>query len=109
MISPQLFITEIRTIAADNYWMSPCYQQDCVAIHFTWKQNPKEVGELIKMIEAELNAFNYKPHWGKLFTISQEGLAKRYTKFNDFLALAKQHDPEGKFKNDYLNTNIYTS
>ena len=108
LIFPQLFITEIRTIAADTYWMSPCYQQDCVAIHFTWKQNPQEVGELIKMIETELEPFDYRPHWGKLFTISREKLASRYSKFNDFLALAKQHDPEGKFKNDYLNTNIYS-
>jgi xylitol oxidase len=33
-IAPLLQISEVRTIAADNLWMSPCYQQACVAIHF---------------------------------------------------------------------------
>ena len=37
-ITPHLLISEIRTIAADNFWMSPCYKKNCVAIHTTWKQ-----------------------------------------------------------------------
>jgi len=106
-ILPQLMITEIRTIAADNLWMSPCYQQDCVAIHFTWKQNSKEVGRLIGMIETELEPFQYRPHWGKLFSIAPSVLASRYKKFPEFLELVRQFDLEGKFKNDYLNLNIY--
>lgn len=107
-IHPQLMITEIRTIAADNLWMSPCYLQDCVAIHFTWKQNPKEVAELIPMIETELVPFLYRPHWGKLFSTDPSLLASRYGKFHEFVALAKELDPKGKFKNDYLNLNIYS-
>lgn len=107
LIHPQLFITEIRTIAADDYWMSPCYQQDSVAIHFTWKQHPKEVGELITMIEAELEPFGFKPHWGKLFNIDPTFLTSRYSKYADFMALAKMHDPEGKYRNAYLDKNIY--
>ena len=109
LIYPQLMITEIRTIASDNLWMSPCYKQDCVAIHFTWKQNPKEVGELITLIERKLQPFDYRPHWGKLFSIDPKLLASRYEKLPDFLALAKEYDPNGKFKNDYLNLNIYKS
>lgn len=106
---PQLMITEIRTIAADELWMSPCYHQDCVAIHFTWEQNPKEVGELIKIIEKELEPFVYRPHWGKVFTIAPANLHSRYPKYSEFITLAKQLDPMGKFKNDYLNQNIYNS
>lgn len=106
-IQPQLMITEIRTISADNLWMSPCYQQDSVAIHFTWKQNPQEVGELISMIEKELEPFKYRPHWGKLFSTNPALLASRYDKLTEFVGLAKELDPQGKFKNDYLNLNIY--
>src|SRR6185437_11180193 len=36
-ITPHLFITEFRTIAADNLWMSTCHQRDAMTIHFTWK------------------------------------------------------------------------
>jgi xylitol oxidase len=108
LINPQLFISEIRTIAADNLWMSPCYHQDCVAIHFTWKQNPDEVNKLIPMIESELAPYKVKPHWGKLFTINPSILHERYEKFRDFLALVKKYDPDGKFRNHYLDLNIYS-
>ncbi|RKN83331.1 FAD-binding protein [Ulvibacterium marinum] len=107
LIHPQLMITEIRTIAADNLWMSPCYQQDCIAIHFTWKQNPEEVGKLITMIEEELQPFNARPHWGKLFTVSPEELKSQYQKLPDFVKLAEQYDPEHKFRNAFLDRNIY--
>ncbi len=38
-ITPHLLISEIRTIAADDLWMSTAYRQPSVAIHFTWKQD----------------------------------------------------------------------
>jgi len=107
LIYPQLMITEIRTIAADEFWMSPCYKQQSVAIHFTWKQNPEKVGELIPMIEAELAPFGGKPHWGKLFSLDPAVLHSRYQKWPDFVQLAKRYDPDGKFRNEYLDLNIY--
>jgi xylitol oxidase len=100
-------ITEIRTIAADDFWLSPCYGQDCVAIHFTWKQNPGEVGQLITMIEAELEPFKARPHWGKIFNMKPSVLASRYEKLPEFIELAKKFDPHGKFKNAYLERNLY--
>ena len=108
-ILPQLMISEIRTIAADDFWMSPCYRQDCVAIHFTWKQHTSEVMKLLPMIEAELAPFKYRPHWGKLFTMAPSVLQERYEKLPAFLALVKEHDPQGKFRNAYLDLNIYQS
>ena len=108
LINPQLFISEIRTIAADELWMSPCYHQDSVAIHFTWKQNPDEVSKLIPMIENELAPYKMKPHWGKLFSVNPALLHERYEKYPDFLALTKKYDPDGKFRNHYLDLNIYS-
>ncbi len=106
-IYPQLLISEIRTIAADNLWMSPCYQRDVVAIHFTWKQNWNEVQKLLPKIEAELAPYDVRPHWGKLFTIDSRVLASRYEKLPEFMKIVKEYDPEGKLRNDYLNTTIY--
>lgn len=106
-IFPHLLISEIRTIAADNFWMSPCYQQDCVSIHCTWKQKTEEVLNLLPRIEAALASFGVKPHWGKLFKVNPSTLHDRYEKFSDFLALAKQYDPDAKFRNNYLDLNIY--
>jgi xylitol oxidase len=109
LIYPQLMITEIRTIAADDYWMSPCYQQDCVAIHFTWKQNWAEVKKLLPMVESELAPFKARPHWGKLFTLAPATLHERYPKYADFLKLVNANDTEGKYRNAFLDLNIYPS
>jgi alditol oxidase len=106
-ITPHLFISEIRTIQADDLWMSPCYKQTCVALHTTWKQED-EVMNLIPLIEAELAAFNYRPHWAKLFTIAPKTLQSRYEKLNDFKALIHQYDPNGKFRNEYLEKNLFS-
>ena len=106
-ISPHLMITEIRTIAADDLWMSPAYKQDSVAVHFTWKPEWPEVSKLLPVIERELAPFNPRPHWGKLFTIPPAQLQSRYEKLPEFIALAKKFDPQGKFRNEFLNTNIF--
>jgi len=106
-ITPHLMITEIRTIAADNLWMSPCYKQDSVAIHFTWKQDWPAVSKVLPVIEKELSPFNARPHWGKLFTMSPAVLQSRYERLPDFIKLAKHYDPQGKFRNDFLTTNVF--
>jgi xylitol oxidase len=106
-ITPLLMITEIRTIAADDFWMSPCRNQPSVAIHFTWKQDWPAVRALLPTIERELAPFSARPHWGKLFTMSPEHLKSRYEKLPDFIRLAKKFDPQGKFRNEFLNTNIF--
>jgi alditol oxidase len=107
IIFPNLLITEIRSIAADELWLSPAYKKDIVSIHFTWKQDTEKVMQIIPKIEEKLRPFDFIPHWGKLFTISGKELQSRYPKFKDFLTLAQSMDPEGKWKNDFLNRTIY--
>src|SRR6266849_3238714 len=68
-ISPSLLISEIRAVAADNSWLSPCYKQPCITIHFTWKQNWPAVRKMLPAIETELAPFKVRPHWGKLFNM----------------------------------------
>jgi xylitol oxidase len=106
-VSPHLLITEIRTVAADSLWMSPCYKQPCVTIHFTWKQDWSAVRKLLPIIEKELAPFKARPHWGKLFTMPPTELKSRYEKLPEFIQLCKSYDPNGKFRNEFLNTNIF--
>ncbi len=105
-VGPHLFITEIRTIDADDLWMSPCYKQACVTIHFTWKQEWAAVSKLLPKIEKELAPFNARPHWGKLFTMSPAVLHKHYEKLPEFKKMVAQYDPKGKFSNDFLSANL---
>ena len=106
-ITPHLLISEIRAIAADGLWMSPCYRQDSIAIHFTWKQDWPAVSRLLPVIEKELGPFGVRPHWGKLFTLSPSVLRSRYERLADFVALARRHDPQGKFRNAFLDRNVF--
>ena len=107
-VSPHLLISEIRAIAADNLWMSPCYEQPCVTIHFTWKQDWPAVSKLLPVIEKELTPFNARPHWGKLFTTKPAELKSIYKKLPDFIQLSEKYDPKGKFRNQFLNMNIFS-
>src|SRR5262249_4680253 len=77
-IAPLLQVSEVRTIAADDLWMSPCYQQACVALHFTWVKNWPAVRALLPRIEEALAPFQPAPHWGKLFTLPAPLVQARY-------------------------------
>ena len=107
-ITPHLLISEIRSIAADDLWLSPCYQQASVTIHFTWKQDWPAVRKLMPIIERELAPFGVRPHWGKLFTLAPGALQSAYKKMPEFTQLCKQYDPDGKFRNEFLNTNVFS-
>lgn len=106
-VSPQLLIAEIRSIAADDFWMSPCYQEDHIALHFTWKQNWEEVKKVISIIEEKLIPLRVRPHWAKLYSLSKAHLESVYPRMNDFREMAKRYDPEGKFRNEYLERKVF--
>lgn len=106
-ITPHLFITEIRTIAADNLLMSPAYKQDCMAIHFTWKPETPEVLAVLPLIEAKLAPFNAKPHWAKVFTMPPARIKQVYANIPQFQTLVNQFDGKGKFRNQFVQDNIF--
>ncbi len=107
-ITPHLFITELRTIAADKLWMSMAYERPSLAIHFTWKPEWPEVKQVLPQIEAALAPFEPRPHWAKLFTLAPEKLQARYPRLADFKEMAKKFDPDGKFRNDFVQANLYS-
>jgi xylitol oxidase len=107
-ITPHLLTTELRTIAADDLWMSMAYKQDSLAIHFTWKRQWPEVQKILPLIEAKLAPFNPRPHWAKLSTFKGDHFRKVYPKLDDFKSLVQQYDPKGKFRNDLITTELYS-
>jgi alditol oxidase len=106
-ISPHLLITEIRTIAADDLWISTAYKRPSVTIHFTWKPDWPAVKQVLPLIEKELGPYEYRPHWGKLFTMAPAELQSRYERLPEFIQLAKKYDPNGKFRNQFLDANVF--
>lgn len=106
-ITPHLFISEFRTIAADDLWMSMAYQRNSLAIHFTWQPEWPAVKQILPLVEAKLEPFGARPHWAKLFTTPPGRLRQLYPRFADFQVLAKLYDPGGRFRNEFLNKNLY--
>ncbi|GII28178.1 D-arabinono-1,4-lactone oxidase [Planotetraspora mira] len=102
-IAPVLQISEIRTVAADDLWLSPSYGRDTVAFHFTWVKDTEAVLPVLTMIEERLAPFDARPHWGKLFTVTPEALRSRYDRMDDFRELARQLDPAGTFANEFVS------
>jgi xylitol oxidase len=107
-IAPHLMITELRTAAADDLWLSMAYQRDSLIIHFTWKNEPAAVRALLPRIEEALAPFDARPHWGKLNTVDAASLVRLYPRLPEFRALAAEWDPTGAFRNAALNRLIFT-
>lgn len=106
-IAPYLLISEIRTIAADDLWLSPAYGRPTVALHFTWTPDGNAVGQLLPVLECELAPFDARPHWGKLFSHTGAQLADVYERLPDFAAMANRFDPHKKFRNAFLETTVF--
>jgi xylitol oxidase len=95
-----LQVSEIRTQAAVELWLSPQYGQDTVSIHFTWRRDPAAVERALSAVEAALEPFRARPHWGKAFLEAPGG---RYDRLGDFAALAERLDPRGAFRNAWTD------
>ncbi|WP_040165900.1 D-arabinono-1,4-lactone oxidase [Microbacterium gorillae] len=97
-----LIVTEIRTAGADELWLSPAYRRDSVIIHFTWENRPDEVRAALVGIEAALEPFAARPHWGKLHLFDRARLESVVPRLGDARAVYERLDPEGRFANDHL-------
>jgi len=106
-IVPLLLVSEVRTVASDDLWMSCCYETDCAAFHFTWRQDWPAVSRLLPELEAALKPFRARPHWGKLFTMDPASVRSLYPRLENFRELASELDPDGKFRNEFLNRCIF--
>ncbi|ASU84203.1 FAD-binding protein [Nocardiopsis gilva YIM 90087] len=105
-IAPVVQVSEIRTVAADELWMSPAYRRDAVAFHFTWIADAEAVLPVMALVEERLAPFEARPHWGKLFTTPPRVLRPLYERLPDFQRLVHDYDPTGKFGNDFLGRNL---
>ena len=106
-IDRHLYVTEIRSMAADTLWLSPSYGHDSVAIHFTWKRESDAVHAITTEIEDLLLPLGARPHWGKLVHARADRLALQYPRMPAFCDLARSYDPGGKFRNEYLDAHVF--
>ena len=107
-IRPLLLVCEIRTVAADELWMSTSYGTDSVAIHFTWRPTQQEVETLLPDVEDALAPFGARPHWGKLFVADAATIAPRYDPARRLRRPRRAGGwiPRGVFRNAWLETDV---
>jgi alditol oxidase len=103
-LAPVTQVSEIRTVAADELWLSMAYQRDCAAFHFTWVSDASAVMPVVARLEAALAPFAARPHWGKIYATSPADLASRYPRMDEFRRLVAEFDPDGKFGNQMLDS-----
>ncbi|SMQ65977.1 xylitol oxidase [Devosia lucknowensis] len=105
--SPALFVSEIRSVAADDLWLSSACRQDTIGFHFTWKPDWDTTIAAVGVAERALAPFAPRPHWAKLFTLAPDVVRSRYPRMPEFKALADRMDPEGKFRNDFVTDLLF--
>lgn len=106
VVAPLLYVSEIRTVAADDLWLSGAFGTPAVGLHFTWKNEPSDVAAVLPALEERLLPLGARPHWGKIFAATE--LGPLYPKLDSFRALAAELDPLGKLRNSYLDALILT-
>ncbi|MFF2053632.1 FAD-binding protein [Leifsonia sp. NPDC058194] len=102
LIAPLLQISEIRTAAADDLWLSSAYGTDVVGLHFTWLRDQAGVEAVLPALEDALLPLGARPHWGKLYVDPAGVVPSLYPRLGDFRALADRFDPAGRFRNPFL-------
>ena len=103
-LSELIMVCEMRTVAQDENWLSEAYGRETFVFHFTWRPNIPAVEKLLLKIEASLEPFKARPHWGKVFTNNAFDFSSLYPKFNSFLTYRGTYDPSRKFVNKLLET-----
>lgn len=102
-----LQVAELRTVAADALWLSPCTGRDTFALHFTWLDDDALVTRAVASLERALAPYDPRPHWAKVFGLPPASVRAHYPRLPAFRELAARHDPERKFGNAFLERYVY--
>jgi xylitol oxidase len=104
LLAPALLVCEMRTVRADDLWLSPAYGRDSLAIHFTWTRDASVVRPAVAALEERLLPLGPRPHWGKITTMHSLRVIESYERAGDFERLMLELDPTFKFRNGFVNS-----
>jgi len=97
---PILFPLEVRFSAGDESFLSTAHERDTcyVAVH---QFRGMEFETYFRAVEAIMDEYGGRPHWGKRHYQTAERLRERYPQWDRFQAVRARLDPDGVFANDY--------
>ena len=95
------FPIEVRRIATDDAWLSPFQggPRGSVAVHTYYKD---DFAFLYELIEPIFRRYGGRPHWGKLHSLNGGALQALYPRWDDFLKVRAELDPEMRMLSPYL-------
>jgi alditol oxidase len=103
--APHLLTSEIRTVAADDLWLSPAHGRDSLTIHFTWKKRPERSASSCHRSKTPCGRSRPVPIGGNGSPCTPRR-SPPTTRAADFIELARELDPDGQFRNVYLARNL---
>lgn len=92
---------EYRTLAADDVWLSPAFGRDSVTLS-VHQGAGLPFRDFFADAEAVFRNHRGRPHWGKWHGCDAETLSGLYPRWEDFHAVRRELDPQGRFLNVYL-------
>ena len=101
VITPLLHVTEIRTMRADDLWLSPAYGVETVGIHFTWHRDDR-IYNVLPAIEEIVMPLGARPHWGKVSRAAPAQVRAAFPRWDDYAELVRVVDPAGKFRSPFV-------
>jgi FAD-linked oxidoreductase len=99
---PQVYFPiEVRTVAADEFWLSPFYRRpSCsIAVHHDARENPRA---FFTAAETIFRRYGGRPHWGKMHSLSGTELSRLYPRWKDALEVRREIDPDNRFVTPYV-------
>jgi L-gulono-1,4-lactone dehydrogenase len=98
---PVGFPIELRVVAPDDALLSTAYERPTayIAVH---QYVGMEFETYFRAVEAIMDEYDGRPHWGKRHYQSAATLRPRYPQWERFAELRERFDPERRFENDYL-------
>lgn len=102
------YACEFYATLSNNFWLSPAYQQDSFRIDPFWfapnRGNPDVV--YFRQYWDLLRKYNYRLHWGKSLLGDVDYLKAQYPRWEDFMRLRTQMDPQQVFVTDYWRRHL---
>ncbi|HJR24222.1 MAG TPA: D-arabinono-1,4-lactone oxidase [Acidimicrobiales bacterium] len=101
------FPVEVRVVAPDDIPLSTAHGRATgyIAVH-VYRGTPYDA--YFQGVERIMDDYGGRPHWGKMHFQRAETLAGRYPRWDDFQAVRRRLDPDGRFANQYLDRVVGT-
>lgn len=99
---PVFFPIEMRVSAGDDAFLSPAHERDSayIAVH---QYRGMEWRPYFEAVEAIMDDYGGRPHWGKRHFQTATTLAERYPAWADFQRARDTLDPGRTFSNEYAD------